>query len=128
MTFTETLFGYLSGGIVLGTVAWIGFALHTAYTQMDVMLDHLLNCPAVRARAPLRHGGPWGKLLLVGGLSGIVTFPNGLLKRGLLSAEDLRTFPAPLKRKLAVMQWSVIGLLGFAFLLWAVGKVVGWHE
>lgn len=128
MTATETLFGYLSGGVVLGIIAWIGFALHMAYTQMDLMLNHLTKCPAVLARAPLKDGGPWGKLLLVGGLSGIVTFPNGLLKRGQLNAEDLRTFPAPLKRKLAILQWSVIGLLSFALLLWTVGKVVGWHR
>lgn len=127
MTATETLFGYLSGGIVLGIIAWIGFALHMAYTQMDLMLDHLTNCPAVMARAPCRNGGPWGKLLLVGGLSGIITFPNGLLKRGQLSAEDLRTFPALLKRKLAILQWSVIGLLSFAFLLWGIGKSMGWN-
>ena len=127
MTVTETVFGYLSGSVVLSIVVWIGFALHTAYTQIDSILDHLSNCPAVKARAPLKHGGPWGKLLLVGGLSGIVTFPNRLLKTGQLNADDLRRFPAPLKRKLAILQWSVIGLLSFAFLLWTVGKGMDWH-
>lgn len=127
MTATETVFGYLSGSVVLSIVVWIGFALHTAYTQIDSILDHLSNCPAVKARAPLKNGGPWGKLLLVGGLSGIVTFPNRLLKTGQLNVDDLRRLPAPLKRKLAILQWSVLGLLSFAFLLWAVGKGMDWH-
>lgn len=94
-----------------GLTLWIGLCLHLAYTKMDLMLERLKNCSAITARAPLRHGGPWGKLLLVGGISGIVTFPQFYLKRGELSAEDLASFPAPLKRKLVVLQWSVISLL-----------------
>jgi len=94
-----------------GLVLWIGVCLHLAYTKMDLMLEHLKNCSAIMTRAPLRHRGPWGKLLLVGGISGIVTFPKFYLKRGVLNSEDLANFPAPLKRKLAVLQWSVIFLL-----------------
>ncbi|MCU0121764.1 hypothetical protein N8H74_26180 [Pseudomonas sp. B2M1-30] len=94
-----------------GLLVWIGVCLHLGYTKMDLMLEHLKNCQAIMTRAPLRHGGPWGKLLLVGGISGIVTFPKFYLKRGELSSEDLASFPAALKRKLAVLQWSVIGLL-----------------
>ncbi|MCP1488718.1 hypothetical protein J3D48_005031 [Pseudomonas fluorescens] len=94
-----------------GQILWIGVCLHLAYTKMDLMLEHLKNCSAITARAPLRHGGPWGKLLLVGGISGIVTFPLFYLKRGELSSEDLANFPASLKRKLVMLQWSVISLL-----------------
>ncbi|AZD09496.1 hypothetical protein C4K26_4102 [Pseudomonas chlororaphis] len=105
-----------------------GIYLHMAYTKMDLMLDHLKNSAVLSPLTTLRHGGPWGKLLLIGGISGIVTFPGFYLKRGELSAEDLNNFPLPFKRKLAVLQWSVIGLLGFAALLWVIGKVVGWHQ
>lgn len=94
-----------------GLILWIGFCLHLAYTRMDLMLEHVKNCSAVTARAPLRHGGPWGNLLLVGGISGILTFHLFYLKRGELSSEDLANFPASLKRKLVVLQWSVISLL-----------------
>ncbi|WP_207865937.1 hypothetical protein [Pseudomonas sp. 58(2021)] len=94
-----------------GLVLWIGVCLHLAYTKMDLMLEHLKNCSAIMTRAPLRNGGPWGKLLLVGGISGIVTFPNFYLKRGELNSQDLANFPVPLKRKLIVLQWSVISLL-----------------
>jgi hypothetical protein len=82
-----------------------------AYTKLDLMLEKLKNCSAIVTRAPLRHGGPWGKLLLVGGISGIVTFPRFYLSRGELDVEDLETFPIALKRKLIALQWAVIGLL-----------------
>ncbi|WP_045882029.1 hypothetical protein [Pseudomonas chlororaphis] len=127
MNTPEIVFGYLGGVVILGAFVWIGVALHMAYTQLDELLDHLKNCSAIMARAPLWHGGPWGKLLLIGGISGIVTFPGFYLKRGELSAADLNNFPLPFRRKLAALQWSVIGLLGFAFLLWVIGKVVGWY-
>ena len=61
MSTSEIAFGYLGG------VVWIGVALHMAYTKLDELLDHLKNCSAIMARAPLKHGGPWGKLLLIGG-------------------------------------------------------------
>jgi hypothetical protein len=71
----------------------------------------LKNCPAVTARAPLRHGGPLGKLLLVGDILGIVNFPKFYLNRGELSSEDLANFPDLLKLRLVALQWSVISLL-----------------
>ncbi|WP_426247264.1 hypothetical protein [Pseudomonas sp. TWR3-1-1] len=128
MSAAEFVFGYLGGAVLLGVLIWIGVALYLAYTKTDLMLAHLKNCPAIMVRAPLRNGGPWGKLLLIGGISGIITFPNFYLKRGELSADDLSKFPASLRRKLILMQWSIIVLFSFAFLLWVVGKVVGWHK
>lgn len=94
-----------------GILIWIGTSLHLAYTKMDLMLGHLKNSPAISVWAPMRDGGPWGKLLLVGGISGLVTFPNFQLKRGQLNPEDLASFPPGLKRKLIFLQWSMIGLL-----------------
>lgn len=111
MTFVDKVLLSIAVVDLAGLFLWIAVCLHLAYTKMDLMLEHLKNCSAIMTRAPLRHGGPWGKLLLVGGISGIVTFPGFYLKRGELSSEDLASFPAPLKRKLAVLQWSVIGLL-----------------
>lgn len=101
-------------------LAWIIVALHMAYTKMDMMLELYKNCKAIMVRAPLRHGGPWGNLMLIGGISGIVTFPSFYLKRGELSLEDLKNTPTSLRRKLAILQWSVWGLLlvmsGFAII------------
>lgn len=49
-------------------------------------------------RAPLRYEGPWGKLLLIGGISGVVTFPGIYLKHGGVSVENLKDFLFSLKR------------------------------
>lgn len=94
-----------------GIFVWIGVCLHIAYTKMELMLDHLKNSSMLSSLTPLRHGGPWGKLVLVGSISGALTFPRFYLKRGSVSAEDLHNFPASLKRKLVILQWIGIGLL-----------------
>lgn len=111
MTSAEFVVGSLCGLVLVGLFLWVVAALYLGYTRMDFMLEKLKNCSAIMARTPLRHGGPWGKLLLVGGISGIVTFPAFYLNRGELSIEDLDTFPATLKRKLIVLQWTGIVLL-----------------
>ena len=94
-----------------GIFLWIGVCLHLAYTKAEVKLEHLKNSPAITFWAPMRHGGPWGKLLLIGGISGLITFPGYQLRKGNLSAKDFAGFPADLKRKLVFLQWCMIGLL-----------------
>lgn len=94
-----------------GIFLWIGICLHLAYTKMDLILGHLKNSSAIVVWAPLRHGGPWGKLLLIGGISGMVTFPRSHIKRGTLSTADLAGIPVALKLKFVRLQWSALGLL-----------------
>ncbi|OLF54489.1 hypothetical protein [Pseudomonas chlororaphis] len=108
---THDFLALLGGVLIVGLFVWIGVCLYLAYTRLDEMLERLKHCSAVMNRAPLRHGGPLGKVLLVGGISGIVTFPGIYLKHGGVSADDLSEFPASLKKKLAVLQWCGIGLL-----------------
>lgn len=102
-------------GIILadfaGIFLWIGICLHLAYTKMDLILEHLKNSSAILVRAPLRHGGPWGKLLLIGGISGIVTFPRFHIKRNTLNPADLEGLPYRLKRTLVRLHHSGIGLM-----------------
>ncbi|MDD2048933.1 hypothetical protein [Pseudomonas putida] len=104
---------FLAVGIIDfgGIFVWIGVCLHIAYTKMNLILDHLKYSSVFRTLTSLTHGGPWGKLFLVGGVSNILTFPRFYLNRRSVSAEDLRSFPASLKRKLVVLQWFGIGLL-----------------
>lgn len=102
------------GGIFLV----IGASLHLAYTKMDVMLDHLKNCPAVMIRAPFRNGGPWGNMFVLGAIMGVMTTPRLYLRDGGACVEDLKNFPVSLKRKLLILQWT-----GWALLLAMVGLV-----
>lgn len=124
MTIAEFVLGWLCVVVIVGMFVWIGIALHMAYTKMELMLAHLKNCSAVMTLAQFRQGGPWGKLVLVGSISGFVTFPNFYIKRGGVSAEDISNFPRSLKRKLIVLQWSVITLLLAMVALAAVVKLV----
>ena len=110
MTPAESLISLLCGLVISGLLALIGVSMHLAYTKLDMMLEHLKNCSAVKNRAPLKHGGPLGKFLLVGGISGIVTFAGFYLIHGGVSIEDLRNFPPRLKQKLAILQWATWGL------------------
>lgn len=93
-----------------GIFFWIGICLYLAYTKVDLILSHLKNSPAIKVWAPMREGGPWGKLLLIAGISGLVTFSRFPLEKGQLSADDLASFPADLKRKLIRLQWCSIWL------------------
>jgi hypothetical protein len=111
---------FLCVGLIdfVGILIIIGISLHLAYTKMDVMLNHLQNCPAVMIRAPLRNGGPWGNMFLLGAIMGVMTTPRLYLRDGGASAEDLKNFPAVLRRKLIVLQWT-----GWGFLLVMFGLV-----
>lgn len=101
----------LGGVFILGMFAWIYLCLRLAYTRMDEILDLLKNCTAIMNRAPLRHGGALGKLLLIGGISGIVAFPGFYLKHGGVSVEDLNGLPMSLRKKFVFLQLSVICLI-----------------
>ena len=87
------------GGIFVS----LGIALHLAYTKMDLMLDHLKNCPAVMIRAPFKNAGPGGRLFVLGAIMGLMTVPRLYLRDGGASAEDLKNFPADLKRKIIIL-------------------------
>jgi len=88
-----------------GVFIWLGMALHLAYTKMDLMLGHLKNCPAITIRAFLINTGPWGRLVVLGTITGLMITPRIYLRDGGASAEDLKNFPADLKRKLIILHW-----------------------
>lgn len=51
----------------------------------------------------------------MGGITGVITFPNFYLKRGGLSIDDLNELPAALRVKIVIMQgvsWGCQGTWG----------------
>ncbi|MFY0732402.1 hypothetical protein [Pseudomonas sp. NFX15] len=116
MTTAEFIVGGLCGLVIVGLFIWNGVMLYIAYTKMDLMLDHCRKSVSIMGIASLGHAGPWGKLMLVGGISGFLTFPGFYLKRGCIDADDVNNFPESLRRQLVALHWTVIGL----FILMAV--------
>lgn len=118
----DQVFLVLGLSIFGGAVFCIGLSLHMAYTKMELMLEHLKNCSIVRTHAPLKYGGPWGKLMLIGWIAGVFAFPEYYLKRGQASLNDLNNFPANLRKKLVMLKWASLVLFAAMIILFIFRK------
>ena len=126
MSIEKIVFGLLGGILVIGAIIWIVIALRIAYTHLDLMLKHLENSSIFTTLRQLKQGSLWGRVLLVGSISSVLTFPDFYIKRGRASAEDISLFPTVLKRKLVVLQWGGIVIMSSSVLLFLTRKVFDW--
>ena len=126
MSIEIIVFGLLGGILVIGAIIWLIIALRIAYTHLELMLKHLENSSTVTTLTQLKQGSLWGRVLLVGSISSVLTFPDFYIKRGRASAEDISLFPALLKRKLVVLQWGGIVIMSSSVLLFLTRKVFDW--
>lgn len=126
MSIEKIVFGLLGGILVIGAIIWIVIALRIAYTHLNLMLKHLENSSTVTTLTQLKQGSLWGRVLLVGSISSVLTFPDFYIKRGRASAEDISLFPTLLKRKLVVLQWVGIVIMSSSVLLFLTRKVFDW--
>lgn len=122
MSTSQLVIGYLGGLVVISMFVCLLVLLHLAHTKMDMLLELFPNSAGVKTLAPLRHGGIWGKLMLIGGITSYVAFPGLYLKNGQLSREDLQAIPNSLRRKLALIQWILVALVVTMFALYFIGK------
>jgi hypothetical protein len=76
------------------------FSLHMAKRHLDAMVDALKNCHYITNRAGLRHQGWFERMLLVAIISGMVQWPGPGLRSGEMDPDDLRQFPAHLRKLL----------------------------
>ena len=125
MSTVDFVVGCLCGAVIVCMFVWIVLALRIAFTQMDLMLGLLRNCSFIESLAKFKQGGLWGKLLLVGSVSGVVAFSGLYVRRGTVDAEDIRRIPVQLKRRLVFLQWAGIVLINLLFLLVLVSKIFG---
>ncbi|MFM9484903.1 hypothetical protein [Pseudomonas monachiensis] len=126
MTPGKLIFGAFGGAVLLTIFIWMGLALYLSYTKIDVMLKHLKNSTAVMALSHYRRLGAWGHLHLIAGIAALVAFPDRYIKNGTLSADDINSLPASLKRKLVIWRWGVLILCGLLLLLGGVGAATDW--
>lgn len=106
-----------------GLLIFLGVALHLAYAKMDLMLDHLKNCPSIMVRAPFKSGGAWGRLFVLAAIMGIMTMPNFYLRDGGANAKDLQSFPGNLRWKLIVLHWGGVFCISLLLGLFAVSAL-----
>ena len=126
MSIEKIVFGLLGGILVIGAIIWLVIALRIAYRHLELMLKHLENSSTVTTLTQLKQGSLWGRVLLVGSISSVLTFPDFYIKRGRASAEDISLFPTLLKRKLVVLQWGGIVIMSSSVLLFLTRKVFDW--
>lgn len=124
MTAAALAVGYLCGLVLVCMLMWILVALHMAYTRIDRILECFKNSSSVLTLASLREGGAWGNLLLIGGVSGLVTFSGFYVKRGGVSIDDVKRVPKSLKRDLVVLHCSVLVLIAALVVFVATYKLI----
>jgi Trk-type K+ transport system membrane component len=116
----DTLFLVIGVIDISGLFAGIGYMLFLANTKMDILQSCFKNSWGVTGGSAFEYSGVWGRIMIIGRISGYVTFSTFYIKRGILSADDLKELPASLKRKLIALQWIGIILLivmfGLAFI------------
>jgi hypothetical protein len=122
MTTAEFVIGSLCGAALLCMFIGNGVALYFGYTKTELLLESFKNSSSSITNVIRVHPGPWGKLQLVGSACGVLTFPRFFIKHGILDAEDLDNFPLPFRRKLVLLQWSVIGSFSSLALLVSISK------
>lgn len=104
---------FLASGLIVfgGALVVFGVALHLGYTKGDVLSEHFQNSSPLITVSARIHTGLRGKTRLVYSISSVVTFPRFFLKYGMVTAEDIDNFPHDLRRKLVVLQWTLLGVL-----------------
>ena len=122
----KMIFIILGGVVLLMIFIWMGFALYLGYAKIDVILKHLRNSTAVMALSYYRRLGAWGHLRLIAGIAELVAFPSRHVKSGILSAEDLNSLPASLRKMLVIWRWGILILCGLLLMLGGVGEITGW--
>ena len=113
--------------IFAGCFGFVGVALYVAYAKLDVMLGYFKNTPAVIIRSPLKNGGPWGRLFVLGGIVGVIKTPGFYIPDGGACVEDIASFPEGLKARLIAL-YKVGGCFSWALFLFAAITVVDWSS
>lgn len=111
--------------IFTGCIAFVVVALYMAYTKLDLMLGCFKNSPAVMIKAPLKNGGPWGRLFVLGAIVGVIKSPDLFISDGGASRADIASFPQDLKKRL-ISIYKIGGCFSLALMIYSLVFLVGW--
>jgi len=101
-----------------GIFILLGIMLYVAKTKTETILNHLTNSSISSRIIMLWHGGPWGRIYMMGEIFGIMRNPEIYIHAGTLSAKDMENFPRKLRQ-------SLITLHKYVFIFWAVMICLG---
>ncbi|ARU90165.1 hypothetical protein [Pseudomonas sp. M30-35] len=87
--------------------------------HFDSMISAFPKSAWARQRDILGTSSLASRCYLVSSLSGALLFPQHLVRKGVIDADDVSDFPPSLRRLMAVSAWLVI--VGMAWLFLAVG-------
>jgi hypothetical protein len=109
------------GGPLLLCYVSLAFSLYLSRRHLDTMLDALKGSRYIAVwAAGLRYQGWFGRFMLVAKVSGMVMWPGPGLRAGELSPDEIRNFPAHLKRLLtakSVLNCVIVVWGAIAFVL-----------
>ncbi|PAM85125.1 hypothetical protein CES87_01105 [Pseudomonas sp. ERMR1:02] len=108
--------------VITGQFICIGSALYLSHTKKDIISSHFKHCSVLLIFGIHKGTTFYRRILLIGNISSIVTFPNFFISRKLITAEEIESFPSPLKRQLKILQWSFIGLIASMVSLVIIGR------
>lgn len=117
-------FAVLCALTFLGIFSMAGIYLYWGYTRMEEILGHVKNCKVITGSRFYLHMGPWGRLVMVGMVAGFLARPTSYIKKGILDANEIDTFPQPLKRRLTLSHYIVWGLGGIMLLSVSAMKAI----
>lgn len=102
---------------------YLALSLYLIHTKMEFMLESLKNCRTIKQHKFLKKSGPWGKMVLLGTITGLMITPNIYLRNGDADLMDLKDFPRALRIKLIILQWFGTTILLIIFLSVVLKKI-----
>lgn len=124
ITTVHIVLGSFMGITFLGAFIMIGAHLYWIRTHLNEALAHLKNSPIVNQQRAFLYFGIWGKMALLGGIAGFLTYSGYFIKRGLLDADEVNNFPEPLKKKLIASHYILGGLLTSFFIEYIAMRLI----
>ncbi|AZD98772.1 hypothetical protein [Pseudomonas chlororaphis] len=124
ITTAHIVLGFFMAGTILGAFIMIGVHLYWIRNHLNEALEHFKNSPIVNQQRGFLYFGTWGKMAVIGGIAGFLAHSGYFIKRGLLDADEVDSFPEPLKKKLIVSHYILGGLLTKFFIEYAVMELI----
>ncbi|PMY38206.1 hypothetical protein C1Y35_17195 [Pseudomonas sp. GW456-L14] len=105
---------------------FIGMQLYFAYFRMNEILSSLSNSRGIQSRRSVMGTDPFTRFFMLISVGGMLTFYKRSLKGGDLDAEDYKNFPGPLRRMITLSYVAALSGGTLLFVLWGIGKHMGW--